>query len=90
MEAMTIERRADMLKLAATPIRLRALMMIRDGGRGVGRMAAEIGVSQFLLSRHLGALKLAGLAERTRHGDHQVTYTLTDAGARLLAAAESI
>jgi len=66
----------DMLfKTLADPTR-RAIFerLCRDGEQTVGALTARAGVSQPAVSKHLGALKLAGLV-RDRHEGRQTHYS---------------
>jgi DNA-binding transcriptional ArsR family regulator len=51
--------------------RRRILALVRDQPRSVGEIAQELGVSQQIVSHHLGVLRSTGLVseqrERTRH-----------------------
>ncbi|OAF10904.1 ArsR/SmtB family transcription factor [Bradyrhizobium neotropicale] len=67
---------ADLLfKTLADPTR-RAIFerLCRDGEQTVGALTARSGVSQPAVSKHLGALKLAGLV-RDRHEGRQTHYS---------------
>lgn len=62
----------DMLfKALADPTR-RAIFerLCRDGEQTVGALTAEAGVSQPVVSKHLAALKLAGLVRDRQEGRH--------------------
>src|SRR6201985_3912252 len=48
--------------------------LCRDGEQTVGALTARAGVSQPAVSKHLGALKLAGLV-RDRHQGRQTHYS---------------
>src|SRR5436305_14401724 len=48
--------------------------LCRDGEQTVGALTARSGVSQPAVSKHLGALKLAGLV-RDRHAGRQTHYS---------------
>ena len=48
-----------------------------SGPRDVGRLAAEIGVSQPNVSQHLAVMRAAGLVEAQRHG-REIRYRLAD------------
>ncbi len=45
----------------ASPARRRVLRLVADGGRSVGELADELGVSQPAASQHLAALRTGGL-----------------------------
>lgn len=44
------------------------LALVRDGGRPVGEIADELGLSQQIVSHHLKVLRQAGLVASTRSG----------------------
>jgi DNA-binding transcriptional ArsR family regulator len=64
-----------LFKTLADPTR-RALFerLCRDGDQTVGALTAKAGVSQPAVSKHLAALKLAGLV-RDRHEGRQTHYS---------------
>jgi DNA-binding transcriptional ArsR family regulator len=64
-----------LFKTLADPTR-RALFerLCRDGDQTVGALTAKAGVSQPAVSKHLAALKLAGLV-RDRHEGRQTRYS---------------
>ena len=68
---------AEVLKTLASPRRLQILHRLFDGPREVGRLAAELGVSQPNVSQHLAILRTAGLVEAERDG-REARYRLTD------------
>jgi len=76
MDEITILQ-AEVLKTLASPLRLELLHRLSDGPREVGRLAAELGVSQPNVSQHLAVLRGAGLVEAERSG-RQMRYVLAD------------
>ncbi len=64
-----------LFKTLADPTR-RAIFerLCREGEKTVGALTARAGVSQPVVSRHLGVLKLAGLV-RDRHQGRQTHYS---------------
>jgi len=50
------------------PSRFRLARLLVEGGRCVGELAREVGLSQSCTTRHLQALQRAGLVERRREG----------------------
>lgn len=68
---------ADVLKTLANPRRLEILHRLADGPREVGRLAADLGLSQPNVSQHLAVLRAAGVVEAERDG-REVRYRLTD------------
>src|SRR5512143_3790136 len=68
---------AEVLRTLANPRRLELLHLLADGPLEVGRVAAELGISQPNASQHLAVLKAAGLVEAERDG-REVRYRLTD------------
>jgi ArsR family transcriptional regulator len=68
---------AEVLKTLASPRRLEILHRLFEGPREVGRLAAELGVSQPNVSQHLSVLRTAGLVDAERDG-REVRYRLAD------------
>jgi ArsR family transcriptional regulator len=68
---------SDVLKVLANPRRLEMLHLLADGPREVGRLAAEMRVSQPNVSQHLAVMRAAGLVEADRDG-REVRYRLAD------------
>lgn len=63
-----LELHARVCKTMAHPIRLALLNALRSGERGVGDLAAAIGVPQPLVSQHLAVLRNQGLLRNRRNG----------------------
>ena len=68
---------ATILKALAHPVRLEILHVLAAGPTGVGRLAAELGISQPNVSQHLAVLRSTGLVEADR-GGREARYHLTD------------
>jgi len=66
---------ARMLSGAGEPTRLRILNLLRQGSICVCDLQAVLGIPQPTVSRHLAALRHAGLVEDTRSGT-RVIYSL--------------
>lgn len=76
MDEITILQ-AEVLKVLASSRRLEILHRLADGPLEVGRIAAELGVSQPNVSQHLAVMRTAGIVEAERDG-REVRYRLTD------------
>jgi ArsR family transcriptional regulator len=76
MDAITVLQ-ADVLRTLANPRRLEILHRLADGPREVGRLAADLGLSQPNVSQHLAVLRAAGVVEAERDG-REVRYRLAD------------
>jgi len=68
---------AEVLRTLSSPKRLEILHLLAEGPREVGRLAAELGVSQPNVSQHLAVMRSAGLVEAERDG-REVRYRLAD------------
>ncbi len=66
------------LRALADPNRRAILAAVTAGPRPVGRIAAEVGLSQQTTSHHLGVLRAAGLARSTREGTRHLFAVETD------------
>jgi DNA-binding transcriptional ArsR family regulator len=73
------ELQADICRILAHPARIAMLHLLADQPREVGRLAADIGVSQPNASQHLAVMRAAGLVEAERDGRGAI-YRLTDPG----------
>lgn len=69
---------ADVLKAAGEPTRLRILNLLRQGGICVCDLQAVLGLPQHTVSRHLAALRHAGLVADER-AEQRVVYSLAPA-----------
>ena len=67
------------LKALADENRLRILMLLRERDLCVFELMGVLGLSQPLLSSHLGVLRSAGLVSARREGK-RMRYALTEAG----------
>jgi DNA-binding transcriptional ArsR family regulator len=76
MDEITILQ-AEVLKTLASPRRLEILHRLADGPREVGRLAAELGLSQPNVSQHLAVMRAAGVVDAERVG-REVRYRLSD------------
>jgi DNA-binding transcriptional ArsR family regulator len=76
MDEITILQ-AEILKTLASPRRLELLHLLADGPREVGRLAAELRITQPNVSQHLAVLRTAGLVEVERDG-REARYRLAD------------
>ena len=65
------------------------LLVLGDGVRDVGGLAAELGCRQTRLSRNLTLLRVSGLVDFDRRGKRSV-YRLTRAGKRMAKAVEKL
>jgi DNA-binding transcriptional ArsR family regulator len=76
MDEITILQ-AEVLKTLASPRRLELLHLLADGPREVGRLAADLRMSQPNVSQHLAVLRTAGLVDVERSG-REARYRLAD------------
>jgi ArsR family transcriptional regulator len=77
MDEITILQ-AEFLRTLASPRRLELLHLLAEGPREVGRLAAELRMTQPNVSQHLAVLRTAGLVEAERDG-REARYRLADA-----------
>jgi ArsR family transcriptional regulator len=68
---------AEVMRTLAHPRRLQILHRLAEGPIEVGRLAAELGVSQPNVSQHLSVLRSTGIVEAERDG-REVRYRLAD------------
>lgn len=68
---------AEVLKVLASTSRLDILHRLAEQPMEVGRLAAEIGLSQPNVSQHLAVMRAAGLVESQRVG-REIRYRLSD------------
>ncbi len=71
------ELQAETCRMLANARRLEIIHILASGPREVGRLAAEMGVSQPNVSQHLAVMKAAGIVEAERLG-REVQYRLAD------------
>lgn len=76
MDEITILQ-AQVLKLLASPRRLDILHRLAEGPLEVGRLAAELGVTQPNVSQHLSVMRAGGIVEAERDG-REIRYRLVD------------
>jgi DNA-binding transcriptional ArsR family regulator len=72
-----IELAAQRFRVLGEPMRIKLLDRLREGGATVGELQEALGASQQNVSKHLGILHAAGIASRTKHGNHAV-YAISD------------
>ena len=72
-----IRLQAEVLRTLAHPRRLEIIHRLAEGPCEVGRLAAELRISQPNASQHLALLRTTGLVEAERDG-RGVRYRLTD------------
>lgn len=75
----------EILKAASELTRLRILNLLRTGNICVCELQAILGIPQPTVSRHLAALRHAGLVEDSRQGT-RVVYSLADPATPAVAA----
>ncbi|MGO1531656.1 MAG: ArsR/SmtB family transcription factor [Micrococcaceae bacterium] len=68
---------AQLFKVLGNVSRLRLVRLLEAGAQTVGSLAEATGMSQPLVSQHLGTLRAAGLVASQRHGK-EVRYRLAD------------
>lgn len=68
---------ASILTALASPRRLEIVHLLAEGPWEVRRLADHLGLPQPTISRHLGAMRAAGLVQAVRRG-RDVCYQLTD------------
>jgi ArsR family transcriptional regulator len=78
MDGHMATRLDELLKAAGEPTRLRILNLLRMGSICVCDLQAVLEIPQPTISRHLAALRHAGLVQDVRNGT-RVVYSLTPA-----------
>jgi DNA-binding transcriptional ArsR family regulator len=73
------ELQAEICRTLSHPVRIAILHLLARQPHEVGRLAAEIGISQPNASQHLAVMRAAGLVEAERDG-RGALYRLTDPG----------
>lgn len=68
------QKKADILKALAHPVRIRVFEALSDGEKTAGELAAITGEKEANTSRHLAVLRAAGLVV-TRKGGLNVYYS---------------
>ena len=76
-DEMVFAIKADFLKALAHPARLAVIEYLKDGEAAVGRMVKDLVLEQTGLSKHLGALRRAGILS-SRHERASVFYAVKD------------
>jgi len=71
------ELQAETCRTLANARRLEIIHVLATGPREVGRLAAEMGVSQPSVSQHLAVMRAGGIVEAERDG-REVRYRLAD------------
>ncbi|MBI3793032.1 MAG: winged helix-turn-helix transcriptional regulator [Gemmatimonadetes bacterium] len=68
-------RKHDVFDAVAHPVRRRILVLLKDGTRPAGELAAPFRISLAAVSQHLKVLREAELVTEERHG-RQVLYSI--------------
>jgi DNA-binding transcriptional ArsR family regulator len=71
------ELQGEIMRTLAHPRRLRIIHRLSTGPVEVGRLAADLGISQPNASQHLAVMRAVGVVEAERHG-REVRYRLSD------------
>jgi DNA-binding transcriptional ArsR family regulator len=79
MEELAYKIKADFLKALAYPLRLQIIEFLKGGEQKVGIIAKKIGIPQSSLSRHLLALREAGILKSRQQGTI-IYYGIEDKG----------
>lgn len=74
---MVYKVKADFLRSLSHPVRLKALEALKQREKSVGALVKELGVDQSSLSRHLIALRDAGIL-KSRQERTNVYYSIRD------------
>lgn len=75
IEKKTLEKKADLLKALAHPVRLCIVHnLIQTGGCNVSKMQDCLNMPQSTVSQHLSKLKATGIVEGSRNGT-EITYS---------------
>jgi ArsR family transcriptional regulator len=85
MDRRMTTRLDELLKAAGDPTRLRILNLLRQGSICVCDLQAILEIPQSTISRHLAALRHAGIVRDIRNGT-RVIYSLTPASTPQLEA----
>jgi ArsR family transcriptional regulator, virulence genes transcriptional regulator len=70
-----VESAAELLRVMASPQRLRVLCLLLEGERSVGQINEQVGLSQSALSQHLAVLREGNLVA-TRRQAQTVFYSV--------------
>ncbi|MFA5038650.1 MAG: metalloregulator ArsR/SmtB family transcription factor [Candidatus Omnitrophota bacterium] len=79
MEELAYKIKSDFLKTLAHPLRLQVIELLKDGERKAGELVRALGIPQSSLSRHLLALREAGIL-RARQQGTVIFYAVEDKG----------
>lgn len=71
------EMKTDLFKALSHPIRIRILESLRERKQCAGTLAPELGIEQSNFSRHISALKTAGLIRTWKEGV-SVYFSISD------------
>lgn len=74
---MVYKIKADFLRALSHPVRLKVIEALKHGEKSVGSLVKEFGVEQSSLSRHLLALRDAGILQ-SRQERTTVYYSIRD------------
>lgn len=77
MEDMVYKVKADFLRALSHPIRLKVIEVLKHGEKSVSTLVKQLGVEQSSLSRHLLALRDAGIL-KSRQERTTVYYGIRD------------
>jgi ArsR family transcriptional regulator len=77
MEDMVYKVKADFLRALSYPVRLKIIEVLKHGEKSVGILVKLLGVEQSTLSRHLLALREAGILT-SRQERTTVYYAIRD------------
>ena len=72
-----IEAIAAWLRVISEPTRIRLMELLNRGGASVQGLAAQLGMTYYNVSKHLGVLHQAGIVSR-RTEDRRLHYELVD------------
>lgn len=79
MNGMAYKIKADFLKTLAHPLRLQILEFLKNKEENVGNIAKKLNIPQSSLSRHLLALREAGILRSKQQGT-VIYYNIEDKG----------
>ena len=74
---MVYKVKADFLKALSHPLRLKIIEILKHGEKSVGTLVKQLGIQQSSLSRHLLALRDAGIL-KSRQERTTVFYSIQD------------
>lgn len=79
MEDLAYKIKSDFLKVLAHPVRLQIIESLKSKEEKAGGIVKELGIPQSSLSRHLLALREAGILKSRQQGT-QIYYCIEDQG----------